>query len=936
MLITMLTSSLALLLASIGFLAYDLMAARARMSHDLTTQAQIIGRNSMAALAFHDQRAVGEILSALRANDETVGAAVYTLDGELFASYRRDGSGKSIIPSHPEASGYRFAGDRLEVFHPIVLHGQTLGTLYIGSDMRQWRARLSRYTGIVGILMVGSAFVAFLLSSRLQTVISGPILDLERTMKTVSTQKNFALRVTKSQDDEIGALIDGFNIMLSEIQQRDAALQGANDDLKTRTRELEQEIGERLRAQDELKTLNATLEQRVAERSAAAEQRSKELAASQEALEKQTRILQSILDSMSDGVIVADEAGRFILFNPAAEEILHCRLSDVPTHEWADRYGFYLPDMATPYPTDQFPLVQAIRGQAVDAAEIFVCHANAPEGIWLSVNATPLKDEEGVLHNGVAVLRDITAHKRAEEELLKAKDAAEAANRAKSHFLANMSHELRTPLNAIIGYSEMLQEQAVDLDQHDTIPDLQKIRSAGKHLQSLIDDILDLSKIEAGKMELFLETFDVSALVDGVVTTVQPLVEKSGNTLEIRCANELGTIRADMTKVRQILFNLLSNACKFTQNGAIGLDVSRRSVDGRDWMHFRVSDTGIGMTADQIGRLFQDFTQVDASTTRRYGGTGLGLAISRRFCEMMGGEISVDSTLNTGSTFSFSIPSRTDALEADETKAPPDKAIVDRHPVSAATHDTVLVIDDDPLVHDLLARYLTREGFRVVAAATGREGLELARTLRPTAITLDVIMPGLDGWAVLAALKSNPDLADIPVVIVTMTDDRHMGYALGAADYVTKPFDPGRLTAILRRHTGVDPTASVLIVDDDPVMREMTRRLLQRDSWAVMEAESGRAALQRLNERVPTLIILDLMMPEMDGFDFIHELRKTPAWRQIPVVVLTARDVSEDDRRRLNGSVAKILRKAAYRREELLLEVREQVKACLRLQDAAS
>jgi CheY-like chemotaxis protein len=248
----------------------------------------------------------------------------------------------------------------------------------------------------------------------------------------------------------------------------------------------------------------------------------------------------------------------------------------------------------------------------------------------------------------------------------------------------------------------------------------------------------------------------------------------------------------------------------------------------------------------------------------------------------------------------------------------------------------VLVIDDDPLVHDLLARYLARDGFRVVAAASGREGLELARTLRPLAITLDVIMPGLDGWAVLAALKSNPDLADIPVVIVTMTDDRHMGYALGAADYVTKPFDPNRLTAILRRHTGVDPAASVLIVDDDPVMREMTRRLLQRDCWEVVEAESGRAALQRLNERAPTLIILDLMMPEMDGFDFILELRKSPAWRSIPVVVLTARDVSEEDRRRLNGSVAKILRKAAYRREELLLEVREQVKACLRLQDAAS
>ena len=246
-----------------------------------------------------------------------------------------------------------------------------------------------------------------------------------------------------------------------EIQQRDEALQGANEDLQTRTHELEQEITERLRAQEELKELNATLEQRVAERSAAAEQRTVELARSQEALEKQTRILQSILDSMSEGVIVADEEGRFILVNPAAEDILRVRLTDAPTGEWASRYGFYLPDMITPYPTDAFPLVQAIQGHAVEAADVFVSHAAVPEGIWLSLNATPLKDEEGVLHNGVAVFRNITVHKRAEEQLLKAKEAAENANRAKSQFLANMSHELRTPLNAIIGYSEMLQEQAL-------------------------------------------------------------------------------------------------------------------------------------------------------------------------------------------------------------------------------------------------------------------------------------------------------------------------------------------------------------------------------------------------------------------------------------------------------------------------------------------
>ena len=657
MLITMLTSSVALLVASAGFLVYDLVAFRDRMSQDLMTEARIIGANSAAGLAFHDERAVGEILAALKARDETVSAALYTPNGELFASYLRDDA--ASVPPRSHGSGYHFENHRLEVSQEVVLHGEALGTLQIVSDMRHWDARLKRYTTIVFILMFGAAGVAFLFSSKLQAVISRPILDLERTMRTVSNHKNFALRAPKPHDDEVGALIDGFNTMLSEIQQRDTALQAANEDLQARTRELEQEIAERLRTQEELKCLNATLEQRVAERSAAAEQRSLELARSQHALEKQKRILQSILNSMSDGVIVADEAGRFILFNPAAESILHCRLAEAPTETWSARFGFHLPDAVTPYPADEFPLVKAIRGHAVEAADVFIRHSGVPEGLWVSVNATPLRDEEGVLHNGVAVLHNITTHKRAEEALLKAKDAAEAANRAKSQFLANMSHELRTPLNAIIGYSEMLQEQALDSGQNESIPDLQKIHSAGRHLQSLIDDILDLSKIEAGKVELFLETFDVGDVVRDVLTTIEPLVEKNGNTLQAHYPPDLGVIRADMTRLRQILFNLLSNACKFTERGSIRLDAFRSVTDGTEWIHFRVSDTGIGMTPEQINRLFQEFTQVDASTTRKYGGTGLGLAISRRFSEMMGGQISVESALGGGSTFSCPNSGRT-------------------------------------------------------------------------------------------------------------------------------------------------------------------------------------------------------------------------------------------------------------------------------------
>jgi signal transduction histidine kinase/CheY-like chemotaxis protein len=930
MLITMSTSTVALLLASVGFVVYDLLAFRRQMSDDLMTQAEIVGANSMAALAFQDAPAAGEILAALKAREGIVAAALYTPGGMLLAQYHRDPAAHRPIPAHPASTSSRFESNSLRVFHRITLHNQSLGTVFIESDMQQWHERVQRYTGIVAILMLGAAVCALLLSSRLQRMISEPILGLQDTMRAVSAQQSFALRAVKTQDDEVGSLIDGFNAMLAEIQARDAALQGANENLRVRTRELEQEVTERLRAQEDLKTLNATLERRVAERSAAAEQRAQELARSEEALQRQTRILQSILDSMTDGVIVADEEGRFILVNPAAERLFRLRdRMDVPHDEWARRSGLYLPDTVTPYPVDRLPLMLAIKGEAVDGVEAFVPSAARDEGTWLSVNATPLKDDEGVLHNGVAIFHDITAHKRAAEELLNAKNAAEAANRAKSQFLANMSHELRTPLNAIIGYSEMLEEQASDTGHEELVPDLRKIHSAGKHLQALIDDILDLSKIEAGKMELFVETFDVAAMVRDVVTTVRPLVEKNRNVLDIDCAEDIGPVRADLTKVRQVLFNLLSNACKFTEQGHVQLTVGRR---GPAWLDFTVTDTGIGMSPEQMDKLFQDFSQVDASTTRKYGGTGLGLAISRRFCQMMGGDITVLSAPGEGSTFRAQIPAPAGALDDAEDQAIQDAAAAGADTPLAPRQDLVLVIDDDPVVHDLLTRLLNREGLRVVSALGGAEGLRLASELRPSVITLDVLMPGVDGWAVLTALKGNPTLADIPIIVVTMTHDKHMGYALGAADYLTKPIEPARLASVLRRHMSVTGRPSVLIVDDDPDMRNIVARLLKREGCDSREAENGRAALERLGEHVPTLIVLDLMMPEMDGFDFLTAVRRNPAWRDIPVVVVTAKEITDDDRIRLNGSVGRILGKRPAQREDLLLAVRDQVRATLRPQ----
>ena len=505
----------------------------------------------------------------------------------------------------------------------------------------------------------------------------------------------------------------------------------------------------------------------------------------------------------------------------------------------------------------------------------------------------------------MALYHDIT-------ELLRARHDAEQANSAKSQFLASMSHELRTPLNAIIGYSEMLQEDATDRGDVSSIPDLQKIHSAGKHLLSLINDVLDLSKIEAGKMELFLESFEVGPLVDQVATTVRPLVEKNANTLTVQCADGVGAMHSDATRLRQVLLNLLSNASKFTDHGQITLGVAR---DGGDIV-FQVRDTGIGMTPDQLSRLFEAFTQAEASTAAKYGGTGLGLAISRRFCQLMGGDVAVESAAGKGSVFTVRLPATG--------PAPAEDLAVGKGSRRGAG-GTVLVIDDDAAARDLVSRFLEKQGLAVEVAVDGRAGLQAARDHHPDVITLDVVMPGLDGWSVLTALKSDPATADIPVVMLSMVDERNLGIALGAAEYLTKPIERDQLLRVLRRYGRSGAARRVLVVEDDALTRTALGRAMQAEGWEVALAEHGRAGLERMAQSVPDLILLDLMMPEMNGFEFLEALRGHDAWRGVPVVVITAKELTDAERRRLNGGVQRVVSKGAQGLEALAAAVREHV-----------
>jgi len=507
-----------------------------------------------------------------------------------------------------------------------------------------------------------------------------------------------------------------------------------------------------------------------------------------------------------------------------------------------------------------------------------------------------------------------------------ARIAAEEANLAKSTFLANMSHELRTPLNAIIGFTRLVKRRCQDVLPQKHADNLDKVLVSANYLLELINSVLDLSKIEAGRVEVQASTFALESLVDLCLETVQPLVKNDRLRLVKAIEPGLPVLSTDHEKLRQILINLLSNAVKFTEEGTV--TVSARCVDGT--LALAVSDTGIGIPEDALERIFVQFQQVDNSTTRRYGGTGLGLSITRHLARLLKGDVTVESKVGVGSTFTVTLPTCYGTTAAESPAPSLTSAPAQESKEQPGPGPTVLVIDDDPNVISLLQEDLAEEGYRVIGATDGVEGLEKAREIQPFAITLDIMMAPKDGWQVLHELKTDAATREIPVVIMSIVDNKELGYRLGASDYLVKPFDRESILGTLSRMSPsrqAPQPVRLLVVDDDPKVVDIVRQLLEDEPYEVRSAQDGREALETIAQDCPDIILLDLLMPRLDGFGVIEELEQTPTCRDIPIVVLTAKELTADELTGLQQKVSKVVQKRALGHEMLVQELRYALQA---------
>jgi adenylate cyclase len=829
------------------------------------------------------------ILAALAIDPDILGAAVYD-DQDILVAWTGDVENLEMQPFYAEKEIEYVYDDRAEVIGRLVI---ALTDAQVTADAQR---RLT-LAGVLAVLLMIAVIVSTLIANR-RTI----GIPLERLLESITRAgSGERLTVDWKSRDEIGTVVAAFNDMQIQQEADGAALRKARDELEQRVEERTRELAEA--------TINA---------------------------ERAQKQLSHAIGSISDGFSLYDQDDRLIVCNSQYRDLLYHGVENLVTAgasfreivRGAAEKGLIKDALGR---VDEWVDERVERHQNPGPMHL----QERDDGRWIRISEHRTDD-----YSTVAVYSDITELKEREqeladlvEELRAARDEAEAATQAKSQFLANMSHELRTPLNAIIGFSEVLVDTVDASGQKSLLDPLQRIHGAGEHLLHLINQVLDLAKIESGKMELASEPVEIVQLAEDVITTIAPLVEKGRNKIVLR-SDDVGHFIGDPMRYREILLNLLGNACKFTEDGTITVAISRESRSDSDWVRVAISDTGMGMAPDQMKKLFSEFVQLDDSVRKRHGGTGLGLAISQHLSHLMGGEITVESEVGVGSTFTLHLP-----LSAQQqARVVPDKVGAGRPseaPAAAGTAaieplpPTILVVDDDPAAVELLVMILERRGYNVVPTSDGADVVRLAKELRPQAILLDILMPETDGWAVLNALKADPDVADLPVILISMLDEATRGIALGASEYLTKPISSEQLLSVLKRFGGMPGTPSkapsILVVEDDADSREMLRVILSKAGCEVSLAGNGIEALARMGEAKPDLVLLDLMMPEMDGFEYLSVVRENDAWRDVPIVVVTARDLGKEDIERLNGGVRNVIQKGAIRGTDLIHEIEHQL-----------